>query len=236
MIRYNTIYASAQTRPLTSRTGRSLAARASGHRAAPASLTEAAARAAQERGLITAQAAQPQGNRPRPVPAGPHPRSAYSSRPAEGSIHHLSQSAGKGSCRGVTRLAAGRPGHMRTAWPGFAGGGLVAAVLAGRPATQDRPGVTGAPRCCPPRRRPCCSRVGGVSCWPRLSGGDHPAAVASVAMVVFRGRGLAGNAVSILRCRGSRAHLNTPGRAAEAVNDYALGSVAVLSAPPRSSR
>ena len=61
-------------------------------------------------------------------------------------------------------------GHMLTDVAGLSLA-LVAAVLAGRPATRDRTWGTGAPRCWPPRLRPrCCSRSAG-SCWPRRSGG-----------------------------------------------------------------
>ena len=61
-------------------------------------------------------------------------------------------------------------GHMLTDVAGLSLA-LVAAVLAGRPATQDRTWGTGAPRCWPPRRRPRCCWPSAGSSWPRRSGG-----------------------------------------------------------------
>jgi cobalt-zinc-cadmium efflux system protein len=119
-------------------------------------------------------------------------------------------------------------GHMLTDVAGLSLA-LVAAVLAGRPATQDRTwGYRRAEVLAAAAQAAVLLAVGGFVLAEAIRRLIEPAAVASGAMVVFGVVGLAGNAVSILLLsRISGGNLNTRAARLEVVND-ALGSVAVL--------
>jgi len=121
-------------------------------------------------------------------------------------------------------------GHMLTDVAGLSLA-LVAAVLAGRPATQDRTwGYRRAEVLAAAAQAAVLLAVGGFILAEAIRRLIEPSAVASGAMVVFGVIGLAGNAVSIvLLSRISGGNLNTRAARLEVIND-ALGSVAVLAA------
>jgi cobalt-zinc-cadmium efflux system protein len=121
-------------------------------------------------------------------------------------------------------------GHMLTDVAGLTLA-LVAAVLAGRPATQARTwGYRRAEVLAAAAQAAVLLAVGGFVLAEAIRRLIEPSAVASGAMVVFGVVGLAGNAVSImLLSRISGGNLNTRAARLEVIND-ALGSVAVLAA------
>ena len=106
---------------------------------------------------------------------------------------------------------------------------LVAAVLAGRPATEDRTwGYRRAEVLAAAAQAAVLLAVGGFVLAEAIRRLIEPSPVASGVMIVFGIVGLAGNAVSIvLLTRITGGNLNTRAARLEVVND-ALGSVAVL--------
>jgi cobalt-zinc-cadmium efflux system protein len=108
---------------------------------------------------------------------------------------------------------------------------LVAAVLAGRPATQARTwGYRRAEVLAAAAQAAVLLAVGGFVLAEAIRRLIEPSPVASGVMIVFGVVGLAGNAVSIvLLTRVSGGNLNTRAARLEVIND-ALGSVAVLAA------
>ena len=121
-------------------------------------------------------------------------------------------------------------GHMLTDVAGLSLA-LVAAVLAGRPATQARTwGYRRAEVLAAAVQAAVLLAVGGFVLAEAIRRLVEPSAVAAGVMVIFGVVGLAGNAVSIvLLSRISGGNLNTRAARLEVVND-ALGSVAVLAA------
>jgi cobalt-zinc-cadmium efflux system protein len=121
-------------------------------------------------------------------------------------------------------------GHMLTDVAGLSLA-LVAAVLAGRPATEERTwGYRRAEVLAAAAQAAVLLAVGGFVLAEAIRRLIEPSAVASGAMVVFGAVGLAGNAVSImLLSRISGGNLNTRAARLEVIND-ALGSVTVLAA------
>jgi cobalt-zinc-cadmium efflux system protein len=119
-------------------------------------------------------------------------------------------------------------GHMLTDVAGLSLA-LVAAVLAGRPATQARTwGYRRAEVLAAAAQAAVLLAVGGFILAEAIRRLIEPSAVASGVMIVFGVVGLAGNAVSILLLsRISGENLNTRAARLEVIND-ALGSVAVL--------
>ncbi len=119
-------------------------------------------------------------------------------------------------------------GHMLTDVAGLSLA-LVAAVLAGRPATQDRTwGYRRAEVLAAAAQAAVLLAVGGFILAEAIRRLIEPSPVTSGAMVVFGVVGLAGNAVSIvLLSKISGGNLNTRAARLEVVND-ALGSVDVL--------
>ena len=119
-------------------------------------------------------------------------------------------------------------GHMLTDVAGLALA-LVAAVLAGRPATQARTwGYRRAEVLAAAAQAAVLLAVGGFVLAEAIRRLIEPSPVASGVMIVFGVVGLAGNAVSIvLLSRISGGNLNTRAARLEVIND-ALGSVAVL--------
>ena len=119
-------------------------------------------------------------------------------------------------------------GHMLTDVAGLSLA-LVAAVLAGRPATEARTwGYRRAEVLAAAAQAAVLLAVGGFILAEAIRRLIEPSPVASGAMVIFGVVGLAGNAVSIvLLSRISGGNLNTRAARREVVND-ALGSVAVL--------
>jgi len=121
-------------------------------------------------------------------------------------------------------------GHMLTDVAGLSLA-LVAAVLAGRPATAARTwGYRRAEVLAAAVQAAGLLAVGGFILAEAIRRLIEPSAVASGVMIVFGVVGLAGNAVSIvLLSRISGGNLNTRAARLEVIND-ALGSVAVLAA------
>jgi cobalt-zinc-cadmium efflux system protein len=119
-------------------------------------------------------------------------------------------------------------GHMLTDVAGLSVA-LVAAVLAGRPATAARTwGYRRAEVLAAAAQAAVLLAVGGFVLAEAVRRLIEPSGVASGAMVIFGAAGLAGNVVSIvLLARISGGNLNTRAALLEAIND-ALGSVAVL--------
>jgi cobalt-zinc-cadmium efflux system protein len=121
-------------------------------------------------------------------------------------------------------------GHMLTDAAGLTLA-LVAAVLVGRPATQDRTwGYRRAEVLAAAAQAAVLLAVGGFILAEAIRRLIEPSPVASGVMIVFGVVGLAGNAASIvLLTRISGGNLNTRAARLEVIND-ALGSVAVLAA------
>ena len=121
-------------------------------------------------------------------------------------------------------------GHMLTDVAGLSLA-LVAAVLAGRPATEARTwGYRRAEVLAAAAQAAVLLAVGGFILAEAIRRLIEPSAVASGVMAIFGVVGLAGNAVSILLLsRISGGNLNTRAARLEVIND-ALGSVAVLAA------
>jgi cobalt-zinc-cadmium efflux system protein len=121
-------------------------------------------------------------------------------------------------------------GHMLTDVAGLSLA-LVAAVLAGRPATEDRTwGYRRAEVLAAAAQAAVLLAVGGFVLAEAIRRLIEPSPVASGVMVIFGVVGLAGNAVSIvLLTRITGGNLNTRAARLEVIND-ALGSVAVLAA------
>jgi cobalt-zinc-cadmium efflux system protein len=121
-------------------------------------------------------------------------------------------------------------GHMLTDVAGLSLA-LVAAVLAGRPATEARTwGYRRAEVLAAAAQAAVLLAVGGFILVEAIRRLIEPSAVASGVMIVFGVVGLAGNAVSLLLLsRISGGNLNTRAARLEVIND-ALGSVAVLAA------
>jgi cobalt-zinc-cadmium efflux system protein len=119
-------------------------------------------------------------------------------------------------------------GHMLTDAPGLSLA-LLAAVLAGRPATQARTwGYQRAEVLAAAAQAAVLLAVGGFVLYEGVRRLIEPPEVAAGAMLVFGVVGLIGNAVSILLLtRISGGNLNTRAALLEVIND-ALGSVAVL--------
>jgi cobalt-zinc-cadmium efflux system protein len=119
-------------------------------------------------------------------------------------------------------------GHMLTDVAGLTLA-LIAAVLAGRPATDTRTwGYRRAEVLAAAAQAAVLLAVGGFVLVEAVRRLVHPPEVASTAMIVFGVVGLIGNAVSIVvLARTSAGNLNTRAALLEVVND-ALGSVAVL--------
>ena len=119
-------------------------------------------------------------------------------------------------------------GHMLTDVAGLTLA-LVAAVLAGRPATEDRTwGYRRAEVLAAAAQAAVLLAVGGFILAEAIRRLIEPSPVASGVMIVFGIVGLAGNAVSIvLLTRITGGNLNTRAARLEVIND-ALGSVAVL--------